>query len=403
MLFRFEYILLKKKCQHISGIFFSKENLQIKGFFKKLFVILYLHIKIFGGMPMAFYDEQNRFQNEPPRETVYHTGNGFYNPYVEPLWKKERRKIRGSGNGIGLASIGYIALALLLGTVYSIIIAFIFPASSIHGEIYVTETVEWLFNLFSYIFTLLIPFLIYALCIKIPAKVAFPFRRAKFDLTLGGIFISLGVGVIASYATSGLQIVLEFFGIGITMPEYEIPETLPAFIIYCLSLTVLPAFIEEIIFRGIVMQSLRRFGDIFALVASSLIFGIFHLNLIQMPYAFILGLCIGYFVMRTGSLWVAVIIHLVNNSVAVVFEVLSPQMSDEVWYISNLGYNLVCIILSVIAFIAILMKYKDMFRFEPSRTILSPGKKALYFITSPAMIIAVIIAFLMTLPYVYIM
>ena len=185
--------------------------------------------------------------------------------------------------------------------------------------------------------------------------------------------------------------------------EYEIPETLPAFIIYCLSLTVLPAFIEEIIFRGIVMQSLRRFGDIFALVASSLIFGIFHLNLIQMPYAFILGLCIGYFVMRTGSLWVAVIIHLVNNSVAVVFEVLSPQMSDEVWYISNLGYNLVCIILSVIAFIAILMKYKDMFRFEPSKSVLAPGKRTVYFLTSPALIVAMIAAVAMTLPYIYLL
>ena len=352
---------------------------------------------------MAFYEEQNRFQSEPSRETVYHTGHGFYNPYVEPLWKKERRKIRFAGNGIGLASVGYVALSLLLGAIYTLVISFIFPASEIHGEIYVTETVEWLFNIFSYIFTLLVPFLIYALCVRIPLKIAFPFRKAKSDLTFGGVLISLGVGVIASYATSGLQIILEVFGIGITMPEYEIPETLPAYIIYCFSLTVLPAFVEEIIFRGIVMQSLRRFGDIFALVASSLIFGIFHLNLIQMPYAFILGLCIGYFVMRTGSLWVAVMIHFVNNSVALVFEALSPHMSEEIWYISNLGYNLVCIILSVIAFAAILMKYKDMFRFEPSRTVLSPEKKAVYFITSPGMIIALIIAFLMTLPYIYIM
>ena len=351
---------------------------------------------------MAFYEEQNRFQNEPSRETVYHTGNGFFNPYVEPLWKRERRKIRGAGNGIGLASIGYVALALLLGTIYSIVITFIFPAANIHGEIYVTETVEWVFNLFSYIFTLLVPFLIYALCIKIPVKVAFPFRKAKFGLTLGGVFISLGVGVIASYATGLLQVILEFFGIGITMPEYETPETLPAFIIYCLSLTVLPAFIEEIIFRGIVMQSLRRFGDIFALVASSLIFGIFHLNLIQMPYAFILGLCIGYFVMRTGSLWVAVIIHLVNNSVALAFEIFGGELSENAWYIANLGYNLVCIILSVIALALVLMKYKDMFRFEPSKTVLSPGKKALYFITSPGMIIALVIALLMTLPYIYV-
>lgn len=351
---------------------------------------------------MTFYEEQNRFQNEPSRETVYHTGNGFYSPYIEPLWKREKRKIRGAGNGIGLASIGYVALALLSGIIFSVIIGFVFPAANIHGKRYITETAEWIFNLASYFFTLLVPFLIYAFCIKIPFKVAFPFRKSKTDLTLGGLFISLGVGVIASYATGILQVVLETFGIGITMPEYETPETLPALIIYSISLTVAPAFVEEIIFRGIVMQSLRRFGDVFALVASALIFGIFHLNLIQMPYAFILGLCIGYFVMRTGSLWVAVLIHFVNNSTALVIELLTPKITEEALYLANSVYNLVCIILSVIVLVLILMKYKDMFRFEQSKTVLSPGKRTLYFITSPAMIVALLIAFFMTLPYVYI-
>jgi len=351
---------------------------------------------------MAFYEEQNRFSQGNSSETVYHTGNGFYNPYVEPLWKKEKRLIRGAGNGIGLASIGYVALALFSGIIYYVIIDLLFPLANIHGEFYVTETVEWIFNLVTYIFTLLVPFGIYALCVKIPLKVALPFRKTKADLTAGGFFISLGVGVAASYATELLASALGAIGIGITMPEMETPETFPALIFYVLSLTVAPAFIEEIIFRGIVMQSLRRFGDVFALAASSLIFGIFHLNLIQMPYAFILGLCIGYFVMRTGSLWVGVIIHFVNNSIATVFEFLYPTMTEESWYFANLAYNLICIILSVIALALVLAKYKDMFRFEQSRTVFTPGRKAVIFLTSPAMIIALIIAFFMTLPYVYI-
>ena len=351
---------------------------------------------------MTFYEEQNRFVPENSPGTVYHTGNGFYNPYVEPLWKREKRLIRGAGNGIGLASIGYVALAFLSSIVYYVVIGFLFPAANIHGQYYVTETVEWFFNLASYVLTLIIPFAIYAFCVKIPIGVALPFRKAKADLTAGGFFISLGVGVVASYATGLLQVVLETFGIGITMPEMETPETIPALILYAITLTVAPAFIEEIIFRGIVMQSLRRFGDVFALVASALIFGIFHLNLIQMPYAFILGLCIGYFVMRTGSLWVGVLIHFVNNSVALVFEFFSPFMSEELYNFANVVYNLICIILSVIALAVILMKYKDMFRFEESKTIFTPGRKAVIFLTSPAMIIALIIAFFMTLPYIYI-
>ena len=57
--------------------------------------------------------------------------------------------------------------------------------------------------------------------------------------------------------------------------------------------------------------------------------------------------------------------------------------------------------LSVIAIIVLLMKYKDMFRFEPSKSVLAPGKKALYFITSPALLFALAAAFAITLEYVY--
>lgn len=352
---------------------------------------------------MSFYEEQNGFSEKQDSGTVYHTGNGFYNPYIEPLWKKEKRLIREAGNGIGLASLGYIALSLFAGMFYIIIVQLIFPAANIHGSLYLSETAEWLFNLFIYTVSLLLPFGIYALCLKMPLGVALPFRKAKADLTFGGVFIGLGMGVLASYVTSYLQIGLEAVGIGITMPEYEVPETVPGIILYVIALTVAPAFIEEIIFRGIVMQSLRRFGDIFALVSSALIFGIFHLNLIQMPFAFFLSLGIGYLVLRTGSLWVGVIIHFINNSVAVAFEFLYPHITEEAYYMANSVYNLICVILSVIAIAVLLGKYKDMFRFEPSKSVLAPGKRTVYFLTSPALIVAMIAAVVMTLPYIYLL
>lgn len=349
---------------------------------------------------MALYGENGGFSEEN-HGTVYHAGNGFYNPYVEPFWKTEKRKIRASGNGIGLAALGYVAISLMASLVFTVFVQFFYPAANIHGLYYVTETTEWLFNLGIYIFSLVVPFGIYSLCIKMPLKVALPFRKAKMDLTIGGIFICLGATVLASYAVSFLQLGLEAVGIGITMPEYEVPETVPGIILYIVNLTLAPAFIEEMVFRGAVMQSLRRFGDIFAIVASALIFGIFHLNLIQMPYAFILGLCIGYFVMRTGSLWVGIIVHFINNSIAVAFEFAYPYMTEDVYYFANSLYNLICVILSVVAIIFVLMKYRDIFRFEPSRNILSPGKRTLYFITAPALILAMAAAVIMTLPYIH--
>ena len=351
---------------------------------------------------MVYYGENPETEKEEKRGTVYHAGNGFYNPYIEPLWKKEKRSIRAAANGIGLAALGYIAISFFASAIFMIFVQIFYPAANIHGSLYVTETTEWIFTLTVYVLSLLVPFGIYALCIRMPLRVAFPFRKAKVDLTLGGVFIGLGTTVLASYITGYIQLAFEAVGIGLSMPEYEIPETVPGLVLYVIALAVAPAFIEEMIFRGIVMQSLRRYGDIFALVASALIFGIFHLNMVQMPYAFILGLCIGYFVMRTGSLWVGVIIHFINNGTAVVFELAMPHMTEEMLVLANSVYNLVFVILAVIAIAFVLVRYKDIFRFEPSRSSLPSGKRIVYFITSPALIASMIGAVILTIPYLYI-
>lgn len=349
---------------------------------------------------MPYYDEKNGFSEQ--KETVYHAGNGFYTPYVEPVWKKERRSIRNAANGIGLSFLGYLAITLAFAVVLMVITEVGEMAFGIRIDVFENEIAFWVSTIITSWVSLLIPFLIYALFIKIPFSVAMPFKRMPADLAMGGVLVGLGATVIASYATESLTIVLETVGIGITMPEVEMPLTVAGKILYVLAFAVTPAFVEEICFRGIVMQSLRRFGDIFALVTSALIFGVFHLNLVQMPYAFIMGLCIGYFVMRTGSLWVGVIIHFINNGLVVLMEFLVYDKSYEVQSVVNIAINLVSVVLAIGAVIFLLMRYKDIFRFEKAPGVLSPGRKTLFFIFAPLFVIAMIAAFIMTLDYVYI-
>ena len=94
-----------------------------------------------------------------------------------------------------------------------------------------------------------------------------------------------------------------------------------------ISTAILPAIVEELVFRGAIMQSLRRFGDTFALLVSSLLFGLVHGNLVQAPMAFITGLAIGYFVLRTGSLRTGTLVHLINNALATVLSAISAGLS----------------------------------------------------------------------------
>lgn len=71
---------------------------------------------------------------------------------------------------------------------------------------------------------------------------------------------------------------------------------------------------EELLFRGYVLRSLRPFGKRFAILGSALLFGLFHGNLLQTPYAILIGLVLGYVTVEYSIRW-AVLLHMFNNLV----------------------------------------------------------------------------------------
>lgn len=74
-----------------------------------------------------------------------------------------------------------------------------------------------------------------------------------------------------------------------------------------------PVF-EEIIFRGVVLRGLMPYGRRLAVLGSALLFGLFHGNIVQSPYAFAVGLVLG-FTASQFSIWWAIVLHMVNNLV----------------------------------------------------------------------------------------
>ena len=85
-----------------------------------------------------------------------------------------------------------------------------------------------------------------------------------------------------------------------------------------LSITVMAALVEELLFRGAIQGHLLRKGmkASHAILVSSAIFGIIHMNPIQIPFAFAIGLIFGWLYYRTGSLVPGIIGHFINNTIA---------------------------------------------------------------------------------------
>lgn len=90
-------------------------------------------------------------------------------------------------------------------------------------------------------------------------------------------------------------------------------------VILILIVGIAAPIVEEIFYRGLLQRSLeRRLGAVPGLVATSVIFGISHFQLIQFPALVLAGLVFGLLAQRSGRLGPAIAAHLVFNMTAVV-------------------------------------------------------------------------------------
>lgn len=99
-----------------------------------------------------------------------------------------------------------------------------------------------------------------------------------------------------------------------------------------LAVAVTPAVCEEVLFRGVLLSSTRDLPAWRAVLFNGVVFGAFHLSL-ETPIRFLptawLGIVIAWAVLRSGSLWTGVTMHLLNNG-AIVVLASSPAWSSQV-------------------------------------------------------------------------
>jgi membrane protease YdiL (CAAX protease family) len=85
------------------------------------------------------------------------------------------------------------------------------------------------------------------------------------------------------------------------------------------ALALIPGFCEEILFRGYAQRQFERAsGPVGGILLSGLLFGLYHLRPSQVLPLAVLGLYLAYLTWRTGSLWPAILVHVLHNGLAVV-------------------------------------------------------------------------------------
>jgi sodium transport system permease protein len=84
-----------------------------------------------------------------------------------------------------------------------------------------------------------------------------------------------------------------------------------------LVLAVTPAVCEELFFRGLVMSGLRRYGKWPAILISAFLFALAHSSIYRLLPTLFLGVLLGLIVWQTRSILCAMIVHAINNGIAV--------------------------------------------------------------------------------------
>ncbi|MDR0611845.1 MAG: CPBP family intramembrane metalloprotease [Planctomycetaceae bacterium] len=91
------------------------------------------------------------------------------------------------------------------------------------------------------------------------------------------------------------------------------------FFMSIISVAIIPAITEEMLFRGIILGGLKNnYSERKAVIVSALLFGLWHLNPWQFVSAFIIGLISAFICLRTGSLLLCIYIHFFNNALYVI-------------------------------------------------------------------------------------
>lgn len=130
---------------------------------------------------------------------------------------------------------------------------------------------------------------------------------------LCALVFCMGAQMVNSLWITLLELILQSMGKSV-MPVLEsVAGDSDTFSMFLYASLLAPLW-EELLFRGYILRTLRPYGKRFAVLCSAVLFGLFHGNLLQTPYALLMGLLFGYVTVEYSIGW-AILLHMFNNLV----------------------------------------------------------------------------------------
>lgn len=91
---------------------------------------------------------------------------------------------------------------------------------------------------------------------------------------------------------------------------------------------IIGPIVEELIFRKLMIDRIRGYGEKTAIIFSAICFGLFHGNLTQFLFAGVVGLFLGYVYCKTGKVFHTIIMHMLLNATSSVILLIVPLLEE---------------------------------------------------------------------------
>ncbi|MDE6747028.1 MAG: CPBP family intramembrane metalloprotease, partial [Oscillospiraceae bacterium] len=133
--------------------------------------------------------------------------------------------------------------------------------------------------------------------------------------------ITLGIGLqtAATMIASIITAILRQLGLEAPTPDFTATTSLPANLIMYFYACLLGPVLEELLYRGVLLQSMRKYNEKFAIFLSAAIFGLMHQNYQQFILGFLIGIPLAVVTIKSGSLIPSIFTHIIVNTSGMFF------------------------------------------------------------------------------------
>ena len=161
--------------------------------------------------------------------------------------------------------------------------------------------------------------------------------------------------------------------------------------ILVLVVVIVGPFIEELLFRKILIDRLNIYGGKLAIIVSAIMFGLFHGNVEQIPYAMALGLILGYVYQRSGNILYSWILHMIFNLNGSIISLKIVESQNTTLIIA---YELILLVIILVGIVVMAIRARELIYVETEKQL--PKKSTLKTVLiNPGMITMLIVCLIL--------